>query len=227
MAGIDGTTGGLSPRMRGKRPGRLCQPAGQGPIPADAGETPSRTPSSMARRAYPRGCGGNRVLYLDVTYCRGLSPRMRGKQNHRAGPGLYSRPIPADAGETSGSIFANPLAWAYPRGCGGNESGDGFASCFPGLSPRMRGKHVHGRQQRTSSGPIPADAGETSHAIAFCYTLRAYPRGCGGNSSQRLQEENHWGLSPRMRGKLNSPPFFSHCSGPIPADAGETLRASH
>ena len=49
---------GLSPRVRGNPGGLLPSQAGQGSIPACAGEPHSSARSSSTRRVYPRVCGG-------------------------------------------------------------------------------------------------------------------------------------------------------------------------
>ena len=70
---------GLSPRTRGKHNAQLCQHHGDGPIPANAGETAKKNPAHGRAGAYPRERGGNASL-LGVPKCpQGLSPRTRGK----------------------------------------------------------------------------------------------------------------------------------------------------
>ena len=73
-------------------------------------------------------------------------------------------------------------------------------------------------------GPIPADAGETITATVSQCGVGAYPRGCGGNLEDAFQDNSFAGLSPRMRGKHTSGKLATQSSGPIPADAGETIR---
>ena len=52
---------GLSPRVRGNRHAANDPVAGQGSIPACAGEPPLWTMSTLAPRVYPRVCGGTRI----------------------------------------------------------------------------------------------------------------------------------------------------------------------
>ncbi len=72
------------------------------------------------------------------------------------------------------------------------------------------------------TGPIPANAGETDGVETINDYDGAYPRERGGNGSVAFPGELEQGLSPRTRGKH---PILSRakcCSGPIPANAGET-----
>ncbi len=91
-----------------------------------------------------------------------------------------------------------------------------------GLSPRTRGKlriQVGGSRD---SGPIPADAGETTRLRRSGRAFRAYPRGRGGNAGVQAKADMALGLSPRTRGKRSLGRCSTPRSRPIPADAGET-----
>ncbi len=130
---------GLSPRVRGNRPGPVRYGVDYGSIPACAGE-PARLPRSAWRcRVYPRVCGGTKYKVGEVHKLKGLSPRVRG--NHRVPPAV--RPvrgsIPACAGEPPKWTPRTPYGRVYPRVCGGT-SGITVASLpLGGLSPRVRG----------------------------------------------------------------------------------------
>ena len=82
--------GGLSPRLRGKRPAvrhiRLPFRA----IPACAGKTGRRQSAQKECRVYPRVCEGNQRLQPVHRRHLGLSPRVRGKHGPRPG---YPRTI--------------------------------------------------------------------------------------------------------------------------------------
>ena len=52
---------GLSPRVRGNRPPRTSLPAGEGSIPACAGEPFLQSDAINASEVYPRVCGGTKV----------------------------------------------------------------------------------------------------------------------------------------------------------------------
>ena len=134
------STGGLSPRVRGKRcRGRHSSPAArsipacagkpvqfyphnhvQGSIPACAGETAGRDVGAADAAVYPRVCGGNSV-HCSITHrSRGLSPRVRGKQLVLYLEELQLGSIPACAGETAVRQSGIPSWRVYPRVCGGN-----------------------------------------------------------------------------------------------------------
>ena len=110
---------GLSPRTRGNRDQRrLCRHP-PGPIPADAGEPPPITRSSVAARAYPRGRGGTDDQEVRTKLTAGLSPRTRGNRHLLVGADVIDGPIPADAGEPASRNCFAARTRAYPRGRGG------------------------------------------------------------------------------------------------------------
>ena len=49
----------------------------------------------------------------------------------------------------------------------------------PGLSPRVRGNHEVGRNQKVKPGSIPARGGGTDHVLCWLALCRVYPRACG------------------------------------------------
>ena len=70
---------GLSPRGRGKQVGKRHPTAGDGSIPAWAGETRAYAAPAPREEVYPRVGGGNREKGQRADRDRGLSPRGRGK----------------------------------------------------------------------------------------------------------------------------------------------------
>ena len=125
--------GGLSPRLRGKRPAvrhiRLPFRA----IPACAGKTGRRQSAQKECRVYPRVCGGNLGNFQNPPQISGLSPRVRGKSVAYGWVLFADRSIPACAGETFGGWTVFPCARVYPRVCGGNTA---HTRATPGQSPR-------------------------------------------------------------------------------------------
>ena len=112
---------GLSPLARGNLGFVQIQTAGQGPIPACAGEPHTKGHLYQLRRAYPRLRGGTRRYSgTDVTYC-GLSPLARGNHGCTTHSGVGGGPIPACAGEPQGLIPHHREAGAYPRLRGGTS----------------------------------------------------------------------------------------------------------
>ena len=90
---------GLSPRVRGNRRGRDHDGAGQGSIPACAGEPGRAVPLAGVDRVYPRVCGGTWYRYCVLAGAMGLSPRVRGNRSSPPTDPTKSGSIPACAGE--------------------------------------------------------------------------------------------------------------------------------
>ena len=153
---------GSSPLTRGKRLLVLDRIAARRLIPAHAGKTPCRAPSSLALRAHPRSRGENPRTAASAGYCAGSSPLTRGK--HGGGRGL-SRPvglIPAHAGKTA--LTSEKSAWfpAHPRSRGENSAKGTNGEPAEGSSPLTRGKRSVRASPSPPSGLIPAHAGKTS-----------------------------------------------------------------
>ena len=119
------------------------------------------------------------------------------------------------------------LAWAYPRGRGGNTGGFCRGRASGGLSPRSRGKRDWPGLYAGGLGPIPAVAGETPRQRRILRRCRAYPRGRGGNTVNFSVALGTSGLSPRSRGKPATRFCWLARRGPIPAVAGETFSRVH
>ena len=154
--------GGLSPRVRGKLPGKQRRAAIPGSIPACAGET---TPGSLqpdGSEVYPRVCGGNPRPGAQTRRRAGLSPRVRGKHQLRRATAAGRGSIPACAGETVRHSSRLLRPGVYPRVCGGNAVGTTAGHCRAGLSPRVRGKPITSRSVQLERRSIPACAGETA-----------------------------------------------------------------
>ena len=109
---------GSSPRVRGRPEVRSRHAAGMGLIPAGAGQTSGCGTRCSCRRAHPRGCGADNMIYSGLTREPGSSPRVRGR--HEAG--VYGCSpvglIPAGAGQTCNRLRVCRWRGAHPRGCG-------------------------------------------------------------------------------------------------------------
>ena len=113
---------GSSPRVRGKRPGRLGQVFRVWLIPACAGKSSPEKKRSAHGRAHPRVCGEN-VLTLNTSRKEtGSSPRVRGKRPAGGREGADVGLIPACAGKTPRPRHSKIRLWAHPRVCGENSS---------------------------------------------------------------------------------------------------------
>ena len=161
IAGGMQPSGGLSPRVRGKRDFADLSADTWGSIPACAGETMVGTRWRKAKRVYPRVCGGNRSRIADLRRGKGLSPRVRGKRRIPLSVWCWSRSIPACAGETTTRESRNDHQQVYPRVCGGNHCVRVPPEHPFGLSPRVRGKLTLPPDALEKGRSIPACAGET------------------------------------------------------------------
>ena len=218
---------GLSPRVRGNHcPPRRnrCAPRS---IPACAGEPCQRWAGRGRTSVYPRVCGGTACTHNLSSSMVGLSPRVRGNHVEPDVALVSPRSIPACAGEPP-VVVDNALACAvYPRVCGGTPPWGSPCSCCNGLSPRVRGNHIHWTLTGQTHRSIPACAGEPTRRTPTPSSRGVYPRVCGGTPSRSGWQRYERGLSPRVRGNHvdNAPRVV--VAGSIPACAGEpTLRAA-
>ncbi|TXT36589.1 MAG: Uncharacterized protein FD135_4175, partial [Comamonadaceae bacterium] len=110
---------GLSPLARGNPSGEFVQSAGNGPIPARAGEPLMLDHILSHSRAYPRSRGGTVMNRDGLNVLTGLSPLARGnRMNQPTALGLLG-PIPARAGEPQAQSAQAAASGAYPRSRGG------------------------------------------------------------------------------------------------------------
>jgi hypothetical protein len=109
---------GLSPRMRGYLANLVDRRDAARSIPADAGLPKIVENDRHACQVYPRGCGATDEKGRRKLLETGLSPRMRGYQNHPAKVPRQERSIPADAGLPSAGARSGSRQSVYPRGCG-------------------------------------------------------------------------------------------------------------
>ena len=91
---------GSSPRMRGKRSGRITKTRSRRIIPAHAGQTKMWAEIEPAKPDHPRACGANGFSSISRGQSTGSSPRMRGKRSWIGIHVPHFRIIPAHAGQT-------------------------------------------------------------------------------------------------------------------------------
>ena len=152
----------------------------------------------------------------------GPSPRARGRPGFVKGVGMASRSIPACAGETPQPPGRQALSWVHPRVRGGDAvygHGDAMVS---GPSPRARGRHQQGGDQRPASGSIPACAGETLPPSAPRSSGKVHPRVRGGDPDFDFSGMVLTGPSPRARARPIHGGENIRLDRSIPACAGET-----
>ena len=90
-----------------------------------------------------------------------------------------------------------------------------------GLSPRVRGSHLDGRDAHGRRRSIPACAGEPLDDGRRVVGVEVYPRVCGGASIRLFAFSITIGLSPRVRGSPLAQIAERVAGGSIPACAGE------
>ena len=215
---------GLSPRMRGNHFRIVTALSGSGSIPAYAGEPWRRRRNSIIQRVYPRVCGGTRPGPHTPRLRHGLSPRMRGNPSGYTRGNRKIGSIPAYAGEPITATATRSNAPVYPRVCGGTPGRRPRPGGGRGLSPRMRGNLTDRRISISTSGSIPAYAGEPGQRQGLMARLGVYPRVCGGTSRNPRTVGKRRGLSPRMRGNPNPTSLCPASARSIPAYAGEPCR---
>ena len=147
---------------------------------------------------------------------------MRGKHLPNAGLNLWPCLIPACAGKTPTSPLPTNGPPAHPRACGENPSKSPSKHFTMGSSPRVRGKRIPPRRNRSIPGLIPACAGKTASSPVILEELGAHPRVCGENASVTYLTRTFLGSSPRVRGKLAVVRDDDRLARLIPACAGKT-----
>ena len=159
---------------------RLQPFAGEGSIPACAGEPIWRDSTRYGHRVYPRVCGGTVSADARLPPRRGLSPRVRGNRQITPQRSTTVGSIPACAGEPGKRCGAARNSKVYPRVCGGTNYSQYTGYESGGLSPRVRGNRPIIPGTATTAGSIPACAGEPGHRTRATHRPRVYPRVCGG-----------------------------------------------
>ena len=141
-----------------------------------------------------------------IEYMTGLSPPARGNPDCTIHSIPASGPIPASAGEPSGTPVMLKSARAYPRQRGGTLPRVSAMQFGQGLSPPARGNHREGGIDARLCGPIPASAGEPLFLVRIGRIFGAYPRQRGGTIISILSASAKSGLSPPARGNLRRIP---------------------
>ena len=172
---------GSPPRMRGKLPACINCGIALRITPADAGKTPLGAGYGDELKDHPRGCGENLKARRDPQSLPGSPPRMRGKPSGGGADDRTVRITPADAGKTFVNSFILLILWDHPRGCGENTFYKKGTCHIKGSPPRMRGKHLHRRDDVRYTRITPADAGKTVTRCNDKVPISDHPRGCGEN----------------------------------------------
>ncbi len=163
------------------------------------------------------------MISIIASSAPGLSPLMRGTHMNVGSDRVFTRFIPAGAGNTVLDHFKFTIDSVYPRWRG--EHCNSLISDLPrlGLSPLARGTPVPGRGCISILRFIPAGAGNTRWIRVLHSTAAVYPRWRGEHSSCNSCANSISGLSPLARGTQISVPASSVLLRFIPAGAGNTL----
>ena len=132
----------------------------------------------------------------------GSSPRMRGTPLVVWGDSCDEGIIPAYAGNTPRAAWTPRSCRDHPRVCGEHSESGMDTKIVQGSSPRMRGTRFKCARQSSTTGIIPAYAGNTG--------------------TTRPCQQPSWGSSPRMRGTRMRRGIRCCGGGIIPAYAGNT-----
>jgi len=153
----------------------------------------------------------------------GLSPLARGTLFFKFYIIIFGRFIPAGAGNTMFSLFANDDGSVYPRWRGEHSPFRASHLTRPGLSPLARGTPFPHPGAYSQFRFIPAGAGNTYYCATRDSRRAVYPRWRGEHFTQVNPFIVRTGLSPLARGTLI---FCDASMIPyrfIPAGAGNTL----
>ena len=155
------TVGGSSPHTRGARVRHRRHLRRGGIIPAYAGSTSGRRRCGPPTWDHPRIRGEHSNVLTEVCTDFGSSPHTRGAPGRRLALVLGVGIIPAYAGSTASSHFADSTCWDHPRIRGEHDHGDLVAGVDLGSSPHTRGARGLCGPPDRGSGIIPAYAGST------------------------------------------------------------------
>ena len=224
MVNSSAAISGLSPRLRGNPRTRPKSIRSHRSIPAPAGEPRPSLRTRTCWGVYPRACGGTFSVLNTRDSGTGLSPRLRGNRHGPPQRQHTGGSIPAPAGEPTTLLGRLSQEWVYPRACGGTRPPCRRQPVRQGLSPRLRGNRLCGRQLVYLARSIPAPAGEPTASPWPSCRGRVYPRACGGTRPRSPWPDPPRGLSPRLRGNRHLTQKWMTFIGSIPAPAGEPCR---
>ena len=193
---------GSSPLVRGQPPFHFSGGLVVRIIPARAGPTPSRWPSTGRSPDHPRSCGANGAFPSRSMRHTGSSPLV-------AGPTCRDKPDQTRPPD-------------HPRSCGANRHGRGKGLPGAGSSPLVRGQLDFFLGGLVRSRIIPARAGPTMPKMLLIDLCTDHPRSCGANLSETFHHAATSGSSPLVRGQRVDAVGERLAWRIIPARAGPT-----
>ncbi len=215
---------GSSPRVRGTQHPFCHDRLNQRFIPACAGNAAGSPTRSSAATVHPRVCGERLNHLVQGSAADGSSPRVRGTHGEGDWFGAIGRFIPACAGNASTGLTLPETRTVHPRVCGERRGGESRCGPVNGSSPRVRGTLGPQRTAVLVQRFIPACAGNAARAESKLQIIAVHPRVCGERQPQRLEDRNHGGSSPRVRGTLRCRRRAGFWGRFIPACAGNARR---
>ncbi len=214
---------GLSPCVRGYLVAKLEERAKEGSIPVCTGLPSSIQPCLLWTRVYPRVYGATCSICDRSCASRGLSPCVRGYRPRRSWRGRVAGSIPVCTGLPYPPRPQSPLRRVYPRVYGATAPPSRPFSNAAGLSPCVRGYPSSLCKLRRKHGSIPVCTGLPEKSAGCRLRPRVYPRVYGATCSSPSSTEQSGGLSPCVRGYLDSGSIASRLSGSIPVCTGLPL----
>ncbi len=192
-------------------------------IPACAGNRVEVRSGSFLSPVHPRVCGEQSLAVAGIRELAGSSPRVRGTEALPPIVILYSRFIPACAGNSFLFRVGHRCSPVHPRVCG--EQNRILWSDWEdfGSSPRVRGTGVFSCDGHRSFRFIPACAGNSGLFLFRVGHSPVHPRVCGEQTGKILPIPADSGSSPRVRGTGRRVPTLHSTRRFIPACAGNSL----
>ena len=170
---------GSSPLSRGILVVDLDLDAGEGIIPALAGNTEERIQRARHAEDHPRSRGEYAFAAPARKSQTGSSPLSRGIRCSGYRRGWLRRIIPALAGNTTFPSCMNPSRKDHPRSRGEYRVETTTSHADNGSSPLSRGIRLMGTRDAHTSRIIPALAGNTPTSLRPVKSLRDHPRSRG------------------------------------------------
>ncbi len=169
------------------------------------------------------GAGELQVISIIASSAPGLSPLTRGTHMNVGSDRVFTRFIPAGAGNTVLDHFKFTIDSVYPRWRGEHYVENICNTRKNGLSPLARGTLTEPRPYVMQIRFIPAGAGNTPPCQEHQSRPTVYPRWRGEHTPPPFRLAVSCGLSPLARGTLSAPPALAPPARFIPAGAGNTL----
>ena len=213
---------GSPPRVRGKHSRRAICRRRIRITPACAGKTEYMFGDEVFKEDHPRVCGENRISSLEMNFCRGSPPRVRGKLQSCGENRVPARITPACAGKTKLGFYWKIYGEDHPRVCGENDKAARIMPVQPGSPPRVRGKRFSNLRLEAKDRITPACAGKTTLASSISCFTQDHPRVCGENGFSMTLAILKRGSPPRVRGKPFARSRLLFVFGITPACAGKT-----